>query len=100
MSNDIMHSLRLRFCGRLTEDIGALQAASENGDRGAMRSVCHRMAGAGGMFGFADLSAAASEAEEAIDARANLSRVQERIARVLDLAYAATANMCGEEAAR
>jgi HPt (histidine-containing phosphotransfer) domain-containing protein len=95
MSDDIMHSLRLRFCARLTEDIGALEAASGAGDKAAIRAVCHRMAGAGGMFGFADLSAAASEAEEAIDAGETGEALNRRVVRVLELARDATASVCG-----
>ncbi|HZF95364.1 MAG TPA: Hpt domain-containing protein [Allosphingosinicella sp.] len=97
MSDDIMQSLRLRFCARLTEDIAALQAAAEAGDRAAIRAVCHRMAGAGGMFGFADLSAAASEAEEAVDAGEAGDALSRRVGQVLDLAREATASVCGAE---
>jgi HPt (histidine-containing phosphotransfer) domain-containing protein len=95
MSDDIMQSLRLRFCSRLTEDIGALEAAAEAGDGAAIRAICHRMAGAGGMFGFADLSAAASEAEEAVDAGESGAALGHRVGRVLDLAREATASVCG-----
>jgi HPt (histidine-containing phosphotransfer) domain-containing protein len=97
MSDDIMQSLRLRFCARLAEDIGALEAAAEADDRATIRAVCHRMAGAAGMFGFADLSAAASEAEEAIDAGETGDALGRRVKSVLDLAREATASVCGAE---
>jgi HPt (histidine-containing phosphotransfer) domain-containing protein len=95
MPDDIMQDLRLRFCARLSSDIAVLVAAAEAGDRASIRGVCHRIAGAGGMFGFAALSAAASEAEEAIDAGETLDALGPRVARVLDLAREATASVCG-----
>lgn len=90
-----MQDLRLRFCARLSGDVEALQAAAAAGDRAAIRAICHRMAGAGGMFGFAALSAAASEAEEAIDAGAAGPALTLSVARVLELAREATDSVCG-----
>ena len=95
MPDDIMQDLRLRFCARLSGDIAALAAAAEAGDRQAIRGVCHRIAGAGGMFGFAALSAAASEAEEAIDGGQTPEMLAPHVARVLDLAREATDSVCG-----
>jgi HPt (histidine-containing phosphotransfer) domain-containing protein len=64
---DPMEQLRARFRERLAADRRPLSEALGSGDRGALRAICHRMAGAAGMFGFASLSARASEIECAVD---------------------------------
>jgi HPt (histidine-containing phosphotransfer) domain-containing protein len=65
---DPMAALKLRFRARLAEERVLLADAAEAGDRARLRSICHRIAGAGGMFGYAKLSAIASRVEEALDA--------------------------------
>jgi HPt (histidine-containing phosphotransfer) domain-containing protein len=64
---DPMEQLRGRFRERLAADRRPLGEASRTGDRDALRSICHRIAGAGGMFGYAGLSARASQIECAVD---------------------------------
>ena len=67
---DPMAALKVRFRARLAEERVLLEEAAEAGDAAAFRSICHRIAGAGGMFGYAELSALASRLEEEIDAGA------------------------------
>ena len=95
MPDDIMQDLRARFCARLDGDIAALAAAAEAGDRATIRAICHRIAGAGGMFGFAPLSAAASQAEDAIDAAEPQEKLDRRVALVFELADEAMKSVCG-----
>ncbi|HEX8579845.1 MAG TPA: Hpt domain-containing protein [Allosphingosinicella sp.] len=67
---DPMAALKIRFRARLAEERVLLRDAAEAGDAAALRSICHRIAGAGGMFGYAELSALACRVEEEIDAGA------------------------------
>jgi HPt (histidine-containing phosphotransfer) domain-containing protein len=63
-----MAELRTRFIARLAAEKVLLLTGAREGDRASLRAVCHRIAGAAGMFGYAALSASASQVEEAIDA--------------------------------
>jgi HPt (histidine-containing phosphotransfer) domain-containing protein len=62
-----MEQLRARFRERLAADRRPLGEALRSGDREALRAICHRMAGAGGMLGYSSLSARASDLECAVD---------------------------------
>ena len=62
-----MEQLRVRFRERLVAERDVLAEALGAGDREQVRAVCHRMAGAAGMFGSPDLSALASELEALIE---------------------------------
>lgn len=82
---DPMAALRLRFRARLAEERVLLRDAAEAGDAAALRAVCHRIAGAGGMFGYAELSALASRVEEEIDAGAEGPALAASTARLTSL---------------
>jgi HPt (histidine-containing phosphotransfer) domain-containing protein len=80
---DPMEALRGRFRDRLAAERAALAEAVERSDRETFRAICHRIAGAGGMFGFADLSQLASRVEEAIDAGVACRDLREPVAQLL-----------------
>ncbi len=64
--HDRMRPLRERFVRRAIEDREAIGQAYAAGDEIALRDICHRLAGNAGLFGFAELSAGARRAEEAL----------------------------------
>jgi HPt (histidine-containing phosphotransfer) domain-containing protein len=73
---DPMEQLRGRFRDRLAADCAPLNEALQTGDREGLRAVCHRIAGAGGMFGYPALSDRASEIECAVDEGADADRLE------------------------
>jgi HPt (histidine-containing phosphotransfer) domain-containing protein len=84
---DPMEQLRGRFRGRLVADRLPLGEALQTGDRDALRFVCHRIAGAAGMFGYPALSARASEVECRVDEGAEadaLESVTRQLLREID----------------
>ena len=60
--------LKARFVERCADDLRALRdhLAGNPLDPGALRLILHRLAGAAGTFGFADVSRAAGAAEDAV----------------------------------
>lgn len=64
---DRMAQLRARFVTRATRERDELKAARTRGDRQEMRRLAHSLSGAGGLFGFPDISEAAEQLERAID---------------------------------
>jgi HPt (histidine-containing phosphotransfer) domain-containing protein len=63
--DDRLAALRARFLARAADDRAALATAQKANDREAIRRIAHGLAGAAGVFGFADISAAARAVEEA-----------------------------------
>lgn len=64
---DRFEALKRRFAARCAEDLPVIERAlAEPGSVTAeeLRFVVHRMSGAAGTFGFAELSAAAGEADD------------------------------------
>jgi len=80
---DPMEALRGRFLARLAAERQALAESAEHGDRVTLRAICHRIAGAGGMFGFPELSRLASEIEERIEAGVSVGEIAPSIAQLL-----------------
>ncbi len=62
-----MAVLRERFAVRARGDAGLVEAHARNGDRSALRDLCHALAGTAGMFGFSALGDAAGAVEDAVD---------------------------------
>lgn len=64
---DPMAALRARFLSRAADDLAWFRA---NGEAPADEALtrAHKLAGAGGTFGFPDVSAAAAEVEEDLQA--------------------------------
>ena len=79
-----LEGLRNRFRERAAADRVALAAAWQAGEREQMRRLAHGLAGSGGTFGFAELSAAALALEEAIDADMPDPPIGVRVQAVLD----------------
>jgi len=87
-----MQALRAAFAARAGDEHDRLAAAVRDGDRETMRAVAHRLAGAGGLFGFPRISAAADALEEAIESGAGAAEVAAQSVPLLGLlAEAATA---------
>ena len=82
-SPDPMEQLRARFRDRLGQERMALAQALREGDSGALRAICHRIAGAGGMFGYPNLSGRASDVEAAVDDGVPATELQMRTAALL-----------------
>lgn len=61
-------ALRARFLARAASDRTALEAAWEAGDYVEVQRVAHALAGAGGVFGFGEISRAARRVDEATTA--------------------------------
>jgi len=61
-----MRPLRERFVGRAADDRAAIVQGYAAGDDATLRDICHRLAGNAGLFGFAELSAGARRAEQAL----------------------------------
>ena len=81
-----MASLRVQFRERLGEDRARLEAAVTAGDEAVIRTVVHRISGAGGMFGFGSLSDRAAEVEEALDEETDVRALVERLLAEIDAA--------------
>lgn len=89
-------ALRERFLARSVEDLGVIEAALKaphEADREELRRTVHRLAGAAGTFGFADLSRIAGEADDALmvelaDVDGELRRLVEALRAVLGEATA------------
>lgn len=62
-----MATLRGRFVARAAKDHKALAAARAAGDCAAIRDIAHALAGAAGIFGFAEIGVAARAVDEAQD---------------------------------
>ena len=65
--DDRMRLLRQRFAERALEDRAALLDALAAGDLPEVRRIVHSLAGAGGTFGYPDVSVAAQRIEDALD---------------------------------
>jgi HPt (histidine-containing phosphotransfer) domain-containing protein len=70
-----MAALRTAFTARAGEEHDRLAAAVRDGDRETMRVVAHRLAGAGGLFGFPQISAVAGALDHAIESGAGAAEV-------------------------
>lgn len=81
--DDRMTQLRARFVARAREDRSALQEVARRGDRARLREIAHSLAGNGGIFGFPEISAAASAVEDALDEDAP-GEALDRLCRQLD----------------
>lgn len=87
--DDRIAQLRARFIVRAREDRNILREAQRDGDRARLREIAHSLAGNGGIFGFPEISAAASAVEDALDEnvpedalRALCGQLDERLAAV------------------
>ena len=87
---DPMEALRGRFRGRLSEERAVLAEAAAKSDRATLRAICHRIAGAGGMFGYGDLSDLASLIEEGLDGGAPCPALRTQVSELLAAIDAAT----------
>jgi HPt (histidine-containing phosphotransfer) domain-containing protein len=72
-----MAALRVRFIARAAADREALLQALDTRDLGVLRRTSHGLAGTAGIFGFAALGNAAQQVEDALDAGAAWTEVQE-----------------------
>lgn len=88
--DDRMAQLRARFIVRAREDRNALREGGGAGDRARLREIAHSLAGNGGIFGFPEISAAASAIEDALDEDAPAETL-DRLCRQLDDRLAALA---------
>lgn len=84
--NAAIDALRRRFVERCHEDRSKLTHAASVGDTDALKLMSHKLAGAAGTFGYADLSAAAAAVEDEIDEgrtpdRACLQRLDDALTR-------------------
>jgi len=70
-----LEALRARFVQRAAVDADAIAERATAGDWAAVRDVSHGLAGRAGMFGFAALSDAAKDLEDAVDAGADADRL-------------------------
>lgn len=59
MSSDALAELAARFLANVQDDAARLEAAMLDQDYKTIETVAHSMAGAAGIFGFADIGAAA-----------------------------------------
>lgn len=62
-----LDALKTRFVARCAADRLELQAAVADRDEDAVKRLAHKVAGAGGTFGFPELSRAAMAVEDCID---------------------------------
>lgn len=83
-AKDRMARLRERFIARSRGDREALVAAFERQDREALRRLAHSLSGAGGIFGFPEVSRRAAELEQAIDRALPFDTLRELLAALLD----------------
>jgi len=80
---DALEPLRRRFLARARDDLAAIKAhlAGETLASDELRLLVHRLAGAGGTFGYQDISQSAGEAEDEVlqerDPRPALLRLQD-----------------------
>ncbi|TIW08077.1 MAG: Hpt domain-containing protein [Mesorhizobium sp.] len=63
ISNDPFAPLRERFLARCADQLAELKAAREQGPLPDVTKLAHSLAGAGGTFGFAEISAKAAALE-------------------------------------
>jgi HPt (histidine-containing phosphotransfer) domain-containing protein len=66
-TDERLEQLRKRFRLRSRVDQAALTSAIADQDRAELKRLAHSLAGAGGIFGYAAISAAASALEAALD---------------------------------
>lgn len=83
--NEALEALRLRFVARCAEDRAAIAEAAAAGDADRLKYLSHKLSGAAGTFGYAQLSAAARDVEDQLDVgeapdAASLRRLDERLA--------------------
>lgn len=63
-----LEALATRFAGRCRENRVELATAVEQRDPGALKHLSHKLVGAAATFGHPDLTAAAADVEDALDA--------------------------------
>lgn len=83
--NAALAPIRERFRSRCAEDAASLRSALAQEEDALARSLSHRLAGLAGTIGFPDISNAAADLEEAIDAALPRARVAEEAAALLAL---------------
>jgi HPt (histidine-containing phosphotransfer) domain-containing protein len=90
---DPLVQLKSRFIARSTDDLAALRGHLEGAclDAAALRFTVHRLSGAAGTFGYADVSEAAGHAEDDLldrpdSADASLRRLVEVLGKLVDAA--------------
>lgn len=71
-----MEMLRGQFRARLTADRAALAVALSTGARDALRRAAHGLAGAAGVFGFAEIGESAQRVEQAVDEDADSAALE------------------------
>ena len=74
--DDRLRELRQRFIDRSRSDRDALAAALAADDRPELQRLGHSLAGAGGLFGFPEISDAGQRLEDALDEGAATEDVQ------------------------
>jgi PAS domain S-box-containing protein len=78
-----------RFVGGFVADlpgqVNEILAAKAAGDLKQLRSLCHQLKGAAGMFGFADVTDTAERVEAQLDAGAVIERVEDELRQLVDL---------------
>ena len=79
-----MSRLRDRFVERSRADRVALSTAFDADDRGELRRLAHSLSGAGGLFGFPQISARAAELEHAVDRNEPRDRLLDHLRALLD----------------
>ncbi len=88
-----MAALRQRFLVRCRSDRAGLVAADASGDRAELKRLSHGLSGAGGIFGFPDVSRAASDLEKAVDANAGDPQLRGHLATLIERLDAAEAQL-------
>ncbi len=94
---DRLRELRERFRERALADTAAIEGMAEDLRTGAgpsdlaaqLRQIAHRLAGAGGTFGFAEISARASELEDLLEGHGDGELVERCQALVSEIRKAA-----------
>lgn len=66
-----MAALRARFVAQAAAEADPIAAHAQAGQWDALGSICHRLAGRAGLFGFAAIGDMAREIDEAIEAGAD-----------------------------
>jgi signal transduction histidine kinase/DNA-binding response OmpR family regulator len=73
------------FVGDLPAQVNAILAAKQAGDLKRLRSVCHQLKGAAGMFGFGDVTDSAERIESRLDGGAVIECVELQLRQLVDL---------------
>jgi len=81
---DLPSGILAEFRAGLADTASELRAAEHAGDRKTVRQILHRLRGAGGSYGYHELTAAADRCREALDAEATAGLAVDELARLLE----------------